>query len=64
MRLRSGESVELVKNVRYYSDYAGKSFGLTGMDTAGAQRKYVFHKGQFQDQSDFNKIGGLLKVFV
>ena len=32
LELRNGSHVELVKNVRYFSDYAGKSFGLTGMD--------------------------------
>lgn len=64
VELRNGQAVELVKNVRYFSDYAGKSFGLTGMDTSGAKRQYVFHKGQFSDQNDYIKIGGALKVFA
>ena len=64
LELRNGQKVELVKNLRYFSDYAGKSFGLTGMDTSGAKRQYVFHKGQFADQNEYNKIGGLLKVFA
>ncbi len=61
--LRNNSRVDLVKNVRYFSDYAGKSFGITGMDASGAKRQYVFHKGQFADQGDFGKIGGVLKVF-
>lgn len=64
LSLRNGNVVDLVKNVRYFSDYAGKSFGLTGMDAAGGQRKYVFHKGQFSGQTEFQKIGGLLKPFT
>lgn len=64
VELRNGNKVELVKNVRYFTDYAGKSFGLTGMDTSGAKRQFVIHRGQFADQGDYNKIGGSLKVFA
>lgn len=64
LELRNHEKIELVKNVRYFSDYAGKSFGLSGLDLSGAKKQYVFHKGQFADQGDFNKIGGQLKVFA
>ena len=64
LELRNGGKVELVKNLRYFSDYAGKSFGLTGMDTAGANRQFVFYRGQFADQNEYNKIGGALKVFA
>lgn len=64
LQLRNGKTVELVKNVRYFSDYAGKSFGLAGMDSAGARRQYVFHKGQFTDKSSYDKLGSLLKVYA
>jgi hypothetical protein len=64
LKLRNGKLVELVKNVRYFSDYAGKSFGLTGMDLSGVKRQFVFHRGQFADQTEFNKIGGVLKLFA
>lgn len=64
LKLRNGETIELVKDVRYFSDHAGKSFGLTGMDLAGAKRQYVFHKGQFADVAAFGKVGALLKVFA
>lgn len=63
VKLRNGQSIELVKNVRYFADYAGKSFGLTGMDMAGARRQYVFHKGQFADADAFTRAGAALKVF-
>jgi len=62
--LRNGESVELIKNVRYFSDHAGKSFGLTGMDVMGAKRQYVFHKGQFADGASFAKVRDALKAFA
>ena len=61
--MRNGESVELIKSVRYFSDHAGKSFGLTGMDMMGAKRQYVFHKGQFADEAAFGKVTDALKVF-
>lgn len=61
--LKNQERVELVKDLRYFSDYAGKSFGLTGMDLQGAKRQYVFHKGQFVSEQEFKKIGTFLKVF-
>jgi hypothetical protein len=64
LELRNGNRVELIKNVRYFSDYAGKSFGLTGLDTSGVKRQYVFHKGQFNDQTEYQKLGGVLKVFA
>jgi len=64
LELRNGTVVELIKNVRYFSDYAGKSFGLTGLDTSGVKRQYVFHKGQFVNQSEYQKLGGSLKVFA
>jgi len=64
LALRNGEVIELIKNVRYFSDHAGKSFGLTGMDMMGSKRQYVFHKGQFADDATFGKVGNALKVFA
>lgn len=64
MTLRNGETIELVKNLRYFSDHAGKSFGLTGMDMMGAKRQYVFHRGQFVDGVAYGKVGDALKVFA
>lgn len=64
IKLRNGDSVELVKGVRYFADYAGKSFGLSGMDLSGAKKQYVFHKGQFTDGAAFERAGAALKVFA
>ena len=63
MKLRNGETVELVKNLRYFADHAGKSFGLTGMDMTGVKRQYVFHKGQFASEEAYRNVGGALKIF-
>ncbi|NOX43598.1 MAG: hypothetical protein GXP19_07690 [Gammaproteobacteria bacterium] len=64
LKLKNGENTELVKDLRYYSDYAGKSFGLTGMDMKGEKRQFVFHKGQFGDEENFKRIGAALKIYA
>ncbi|NOX91720.1 MAG: hypothetical protein GXP18_04495 [Gammaproteobacteria bacterium] len=64
LKLRNGEAIELIKSVRFFSDHAGKSFGLTGMDMMGSKRQYVFHKGQFADAATFGKVTDALKVFA
>ena len=63
LSLRNGESVELVKNVRYYPDFAGKSFAVSGMDLTGKKRQQVFHKGQFADEGDYKELREFLRVF-
>ncbi len=61
---RNGARVELVKNVRFFPDYAGKSFGLVGMDLSGSRKQYVFHRGQFPQPDEFKKITASLKVYA
>lgn len=63
LNLRSGEMVDLVKDVRFFSDYAGKSFGLSGMDLSGKRRQYVFHKPQFGNDEAFRDAKSRLSVF-
>ncbi len=63
LTLRSGECVDLIKQVRFFSDYAGKSFGLTGMDASGKTRQYVIHRGQFFSYSEFQEALSVLKHF-
>ena len=58
---RNGVRVELVKKVRYYSDYAGRSFGLSGLNGAGKQLQFVFHRGQFETVSLYNAAQESLK---
>ncbi len=61
--LKNGEKVDLVKEVKFYSDYAGKSFGVSGVDGMGVKRQYVFHKGQFEDDS-FREVRSALRVYA
>lgn len=59
--LRSGKHVEIVKDQRYYPDYAGKSFGLAGVDSLGQRLQFVFHKGQFSDDKVYQAAQSALR---
>jgi hypothetical protein len=61
LMLRGGDRVELVGELRFYTDYAGKSFGLAGLDKSGRRLQYVFHRGQFADSSDYEAIKEALR---
>jgi len=54
--LRNGKQVEMSKELKFYSDYAGRTFGLTGIDLTGQRLQFVFHKGQFPSPQDYQKI--------
>jgi hypothetical protein len=58
---RNGVQLDLVKNLRYYGDYAGKSFGISGMDGSGKQMQFVFHKGQFASADQYGSAQEILK---
>ncbi len=61
--LRNGKSVELVKELKFYSDFAGRTFGLTGMDDSGQRLQFVFHKGQFPNPQDYQTVQDKLRKF-
>lgn len=63
LELKGGERVELVKEVRFFPDYAGKSFGLSGMDLSGKRRQFVFHRGQFPDDAAYRELRSALNVY-
>lgn len=63
LTLKSGNVIELVKDVRFFTDMAGKSFGLSGVDLSGGKRQFVFHKGQFGSSADFDGSKAQLRVF-
>ena len=63
VRLKSGEAVSLVKDVRFFPDYAGKSFGLSGMDQQGMKRQFVLHRSQFADEAAFKSVSEALQPF-
>ena len=58
---RNGVQVDLVKNLRYYADYAGKSFGISGLDGTGKQLQFVFHSGQFASVDQYGSAQEILK---
>ncbi|MDX8408821.1 MAG: hypothetical protein R8J84_02070 [Mariprofundales bacterium] len=58
LRLKRGESIALLKDVRFFTDYAGKSFALTGIDGQGIKHQFVFHRQQF----DADDVEPLLKA--
>ena len=60
--LKNGQKIELIKNLRFYSE--AKTIALTGMDSGGASRQYIFHKGQFEDESQFKKASAALRIFA
>ena len=50
---KNGAQLNLINNLKYFPDYAGKSFGISGQDGAGKQWQFVFHKGQFVSTDNF-----------
>jgi len=60
LTLRNGKELDLVSELKFYPDYAGRSFGLAGLDVAGQRAQFVFHKGQFPSEQDYQSI---LKIF-
>lgn len=61
---RNGTQVNLVKNLRYFPDYSGKTFGISGLDGAGKQQQFVFHKGQFPTPEKFDSIQTFFKAHL
>lgn len=60
---KGGDKIALVKELRYFPDYAGKSFGLSGMDLSGKKHQFVFHRGQFVEEPVFKDLRSLLSVY-
>ena len=63
LQQRNGAIVDLVKDIRYYSDYAGKSFGVSGLDGAGRRLQFVFLKGQFATVDQYDSAQAILKRY-
>ena len=64
LSLRSGKVASLVKDVRFFSAYTGKAFAVTGVDMEGNKQQHVFHKGQFESDSEFEEAVSLLRVYA
>lgn len=63
LTLKNGTQINLLKNLRYYADYSGKTFGLSGLDGGGKQLQFVFHKGQFATVDAYEAARSLLKTY-
>lgn len=63
LQLRSGAMVDIVKDVRFFSEVGGKTIALTGIDAAGQKQQYIFHQGQFRDESAFKEAKSWLEVY-
>ena len=61
MKLKGGQYASLMKDIRFFTDHAGKSFGLTGKDTTGIKRQFVFHRKQFTEEDFMAAIKALDK---
>lgn len=61
---RNGVQVDLVKNIRFYADYAGKSFGISGLNGSGKQLQFVFHRGQFASPDQYGSARDILKRYL
>lgn len=61
--LRSGATAELVKDVRYYPDFVGKSFAVSGVDLTGRRQQHVFGRGQFPSDQEFHDMRDVLRMF-
>ncbi|MDQ6956631.1 MAG: hypothetical protein Q9M21_05475 [Mariprofundaceae bacterium] len=62
LKLKNNEQRLLMRDIRFFSDKAGKSFGLTGTDERGRKQQYVFHKGQFS-VDDFTAVSKALAFY-
>ena len=60
--MRNGKHVELVKDLRIYADYSGRSFGLAGLDKLDQRMQFVFHKGQFSSIREYQAIQEKLRA--
>jgi len=63
LHTRGGEHVELTQNVRFFSDFAGKSIALTGVDLQGRRQQCIFHRGQFATPAEFDDAKACLRIF-
>ena len=50
VRLKAGETISLLRDVRFYPDAADRSFGLSGIDGTGRRHQFVIHRNQLGEQ--------------
>jgi hypothetical protein len=60
---RDGTRNELVKDSRHFPDFAGRSYGLSGLDGGARRLQFVLHRGQFSDEKEFLASQDAIKRF-
>ncbi len=58
---KNGAQIDIVKKIRFYADFSGRSFGVSGLNGEGKQLQFVFHKGQFATESQYSAVREALK---
>ncbi|MGO9039204.1 MAG: hypothetical protein ACLPX1_02190 [Steroidobacteraceae bacterium] len=54
--LKSGDIIKLQRDLKLFRDRSGRSFGLTGVSESGTKRQFIFHRGQFSREADFQSV--------
>lgn len=54
--LKNQKTIDLLKEVKLYSDLSGKTFGLSGLNAQGMKEQFIFHRGQFALNQEFEEI--------
>src|SRR5450631_727147 len=54
--LKSGDVIKLQRDLKLFRDRSGRSFGLTGMNEQGKRLQFIFHRGQFGQDRDFQAV--------
>ena len=54
--LKSGEVIRLRRDLKLFRERSGRTFGLTGLNEQGKRCQFVFHRGQFRQDSDFQAV--------
>ncbi|MDX8379412.1 MAG: hypothetical protein R8K48_05115 [Gallionella sp.] len=49
----NGNQVALRTTLKYFPDYGGKSFAISGQDEITKQHQYIFHRGRFESPDRF-----------
>ena len=54
--LKSGDVIKLQRDLKLFRDRSGRSFGLTGLNEQGKRLQFIFHRGQFGQDRDFQAV--------
>ncbi len=56
--LRNGSTIGLRSALKLYRDKPPRSFGLAGLDELGRRHQFIFHRGQFGGDDEFQAVMG------